>query len=90
MKNPATSSTAKLSGGSTRREFLKSTAALGLLALAPPLTTGCGSSGDGSVNYGDIISDMTAVVQKRMAANADVKGLSLALVDDQQIGRAHV
>ena len=85
MKNPATSSTAKLSGGSTRREFLKSTAALGLLALAPPLTTGCGSSGDGSVNYGDIISDMTAVVQKRMAANADVKGLSLALVDDQRV-----
>ncbi|MFZ4439263.1 MAG: serine hydrolase domain-containing protein, partial [Syntrophales bacterium] len=77
--------TAKPSGEPTRREFLKSTAALGLLALAPPLTTGCGSSGDGTTNYSDIISDMTAVVQKRMAANAYVKGLSLALVDDQRV-----
>ena len=85
MKKPSASSTAKPSGGSTRREFLKSTAALGLLALAPPLVTGCGSSANGSPNYGDIIGDMTAVVQKRMAENAHVKGLSLALVDEQRV-----
>jgi len=85
MKNRSASANAESFGGPTRREFLKSTAALGLLALAPPLATGCSSSGDGSTNYSDIIGDMTDVVQNRMAENPYVKGLSLALVDGQRV-----
>jgi CubicO group peptidase (beta-lactamase class C family) len=86
MKDRSTNSAIESSGGYTRREFLTSAAALGLCVFVPPLATGCGSNSSGSSSgYRDIISGMTAEIQAKMAEAPDVKGLSLALVDDQKV-----
>ena len=69
--------------GTTRRQFLKATGSLGLLAVAHPLLTGCGGSSRGTPDYTRTIAEMTAYIDEQMATQK-VKGMSIALVDDQR------
>lgn len=67
----------------TRRGFLKTAGSLGLLAVAHPLITSCGGSSRGTPDYSRTIAEMTTFIDGQMAANK-VKGLAIALVDDQR------
>jgi CubicO group peptidase (beta-lactamase class C family) len=75
----------KENNGTTRREFLKTAAGLGMLALAQPLATGCGGGPRrNSADYSRTIAETTAFMEQQMAAN-DVTGAAIALVDDQRV-----
>jgi len=71
-----------LSAGSTRREFLKTAAGAGLLALAPSFLTGC--KDDSRSAYSDTVSSVSDSIRSKMAQN-NVPGLSIALVDGQNV-----
>lgn len=71
--------------GTTRRQFLKTAGSLGFLAVAHPLAMGCwGRSGGASPDYSRTISEMTAYIEQKMAAD-NVTGAAIALIDDQRI-----
>jgi len=71
--------------GTTRRQFLKTVGSLGVLAVAYPLITSCGSrSEEVSPDYSRTITEMTPYIEEQMAKN-NVTGAAIALVDDQRV-----